>query len=381
MRILITGRGFDAADTHQLGVFELDQAKALRSAGHDVRFAAVDTRSILRRRPLGCRAYTLDGVDIFYCATPAGARPASLAEAAQRSAARAIWRRVTADGWRPEIIHSHFGAGFLPLAREVGIPAVFTEHSSAANRDELPPAELRREQRTYALAGRVLCVSSALARRIEAHTGVAPTVVPNIVDTGVFRPSAYERSARESFRFVTAGNLLPVKGMDLLLEATAQLRDRGEGVSLTVIGDGPEEKSLRALAERLELTGAVRFTGRLTRPEMAELYKDQDAFVLASRAETFGVVLIEALAAGLPVVATRCGGPEDFVDASNGVLAAPGDADALAAAMEQMIAKRPAYDGAAISAAARERFSPEAVALKLLQVYADVLTATPREGE
>ena len=169
--------------------------------------------------------------------------------------------------------------------------------------------------------------------------------------------------------------------MDLLLEATAKLSARGEKISLTVIGDGPEEDALRTLAGQLELTGAVRFVGRLTRPEMAELYKDHDAFVLASRAETFGVVYVEAMAAGLPVIATRCGGPEDFVDASNGILAAPGDADALADAMAQMIRTRSGYDTAAISAAAGERFSPGVIADKLTQVYADVLEGRPREGE
>ena len=105
---------------------------------------------------------------------------------------------------------------------------------------------------------------------------------------------------------------------------------------------------------------------------MAELYKNADAFVLASRSETFGVVLIEALSAGLPVIAARSGGPEDFVDDSNGLLVPADDIAALADAMERMPRLAGRYDRAALAASARERFSPDAVAGALTALYGEL---------
>ncbi len=106
---------------------------------------------------------------------------------------------------------------------------------------------------------------------------------------------------------------------------------------------------------------------------MAELYREADAFVLASRAETFGVVYIEAMAAGLPVIATDCGGPADFIRADNGLLIPVGDEKALADAMERMIRTRDSYDSAAIARGVRDRFSPAAVAGELEAVYRQIV--------
>ena len=106
---------------------------------------------------------------------------------------------------------------------------------------------------------------------------------------------------------------------------------------------------------------------------MADVYRETDAFVLASRSETFGVAYIEAMATGLPVVATRCGGPEEFVNEENGILAPPEDPEALAEAMKQMIHTRDRYDGAAISAFVRDRYSPRAVAEQITKVYEEIV--------
>ena len=373
MRILIAGRGFDSLSRRETGAFEADQARALLSMGHDVRFAATDTRSIRRLRPPGLREYVLGGMKVVYCAIPAGAKPAFLSKKAQRSASERIWSRLDAENWRPDIVHAHFGAAMLEEARRRGIPTVYTEHSSRANADTVSAAEESREREEYGLADRLVCVSRTLARRVASRLGEEPVVIPNIADPVFLSAGAEEAVPHEGFRFVSAGNLIPSKCFDILLRAFARLRARGaKGMSLTVIGDGPEEARLRELARTLGTDGSVTFTGRLERSAMAELYKNADAFVLASRSETFGVVLIEALSAGLPVIAARSGGPEDFVDDSNGLLVPADDIAALADAMERMPRLAGRYDRAALAASARERFSPYAVAGALTALYGEL---------
>ena len=374
MRILIAGRGFDAPGRQEVGVFELDQARALRDAGHDVRFAAVDTRSIRRPRPLGSREYELHGIPVYYCALPAGARPAGLADLAQRSASRRIWKQMEQDGWRPDLVHAHFGSSLLREARRHGIPTVYTEHSSLANQESVPDSEFHREKDAYALADRVICVSRPLADRIALRHGVDPTVVHNIVDAAFFSFAPAPCRADGVFRFVAAGSLIRRKGYDLLLEALAALSEKGNsGVTLTIIGEGEARASLTALAQSLGLRERVTFTGQLDRAAMVNHYRESDAFVLASRRETFGVVCIEAMAMGLPVIATTCGGPEDYISAADGILVPTENARSLASAMENMIRGIDDYDRSAIARRARESFSPQTIAAELTDVYKEVI--------
>ena len=367
MRILIAGRGFGSPRGVTLGLFEEDQARALLSAGHDVRFAAVDTRSLRRRRPLGGREMPIRGLPVFYAALPAGGLPGPWRRRVAYAAAEKAWSLVTADGWRPQVIHGHFEAPFGPLAEREGIPFVYTEHFSGMNRPTLPPKMAAEAADRYSRVTKLLCVSTALRENLRRNSGAEAAVVPNIVDTEVF---SFRPMAHEGFRFVTACRLEPEKGVAELLTALSRMEEPTE---LTVFGDGPERARLEALAGELGLAGRVRFRGSVPRETLAEAYRSADGFVLPSRSETFGLAYGEALAAGLPVIATRCGGPEDFIRPQDGILVPLGDEDALAGAMDALVRRRGEFDGAAIADSARERFSPSVVAARLTEIYRSLI--------
>ena len=367
MRILVAASGYDSREKHEVNIFALDQAKALRGAGHDVRFAAVDTRSIRHSRPWGYYRYTLDGIPVYYASVPCGALPLGLLELAGRLAASGICRAVGKDGWTPDIIHQHFGFELAAMAEREGVPFVFTEHSSHHNR-ALSPEQAERLKKEYGRCSAVLAVSRALAKNMRANTGVEATVIPNTVDTVRFTPQSI---AHERFTFVSACNLIPVKNMAGLLCAFAALDGEPR---LVIFGDGPESGALRALCAELGLYSRVSFRGHCPREELAEAYAAADCFVLASRSETFGVAYIEAMAAGLPVIATRCGGPEDFVTEENGMLIPVDDEDALTGAMEHMMLHRREYDSASIAADIRRKFAPETIAARLTELYEGVLS-------
>ncbi|MBQ3275874.1 MAG: glycosyltransferase [Oscillospiraceae bacterium] len=369
MRILIAGRGYSDRDKEQMGIFEWDQARALAAAGHDVRFAAVDTRSVRHGRPLGFRQFDHEGMTVYYESLPGV--PGSLQRRVQSLASVRLWQGVRRSGWTPDVVHAHFGASVLEPAKRRGIPCVYTEHLSMVNRESLSPGELSWLRHTYSLPDRLICVSRPLADSVREHTGVPARVVCNVVDTETFSRRETVPSAGP-FRFAAAGNLIERKGYDLLLDALAEVRARGFDAVLAVAGGGEEESALREQAVRLGLEDRVEFLGRRPRTEIAELYCRSDAFVLASRRETFGVVYIEAMAAGLPVIATVCGGPEDFVREDNGILIPPEDVRALADAMERMIRTRDRYDSDAIARFARDSFSPGAVAAELERIYREI---------
>ena len=362
MNILIAAPGFDTRAAHSVNIFALDQAKALRNAGHDVRLAAVDTRSIRRAHPVGFFSYKLEGIPVFYGSVPCGKLPLGIPELAGRLASSGIWQASVKDGWRPDIIHQHFGTDFAVLSEREHIPFVFTEHASWHNR-LLPPAEAERLKESYGSCAAVLAVSRSLAENMYRNTGVKAQILPNIVDTSVF---SRDRIPHSGFSFVTAGNMIPTKNFDLLLRSFAKL---GEDAKLTVFGDGKERSSLGALAAEFGIENRVTFRGNCPREQLAEAYAQADCFVLASKSETFGVVYIEAMAAGLPVIATRCGGPEDFITEENGILVPVDDEKALTDAMEHMMLHRDDYDSSAIAAEVKKQFAPEAIAAQLTGIY------------
>ncbi len=367
MRILIAGRGFGSPRGVTLGLFEEDQARALLAAGHDVRFAAVDTRSLRRRRPLGGQRMAAGDLSVCYAALPASGLPGPWRRRLEYAAAERAWRLATADGWTPQVIHGHFGAPFGPLAERYAIPFVYTEHFSGMNRPELPPPMAAEAADRYSRVTKLICVSTALRDNLRRNSGVEALVIPNIVDTEVFCPSPLEHGG---VRFVTACRLQPEKGIAELLAALSRMQERA---SLTIFGDGPERMRLEGLAAELSLTDRVCFRGRVSRETMAAEYRCADCFVLPSRSETFGLAYGEALAAGLPVIATRCGGPEDFIQTEDGLLVPVNDVAALAAAMDDMVRRRGEFDGEAIARRARERFSPQTVAARLTEIYQTLL--------
>jgi glycosyltransferase involved in cell wall biosynthesis len=145
-------------------------------------------------------------------------------------------------------------------------------------------------------------------------------------------------------------------------------------VKLTIIGGGPNKKNLESLIEELNLEDRIKLTGRIERKEIAEYFKKSDAFVLASKRETFGVVFIEAMASGLPVIATRCGGPEHFIKKEQGLIIGKNNIDELAAAMEDIYKNIGSYDNEKISKMTVEQFSPKSVAEQITEVYKNVIS-------
>jgi glycosyltransferase involved in cell wall biosynthesis len=230
-------------------------------------------------------------------------------------------------------------------------------------------------RRVFESADAVCPVSDSLRRAIEPYAPRARMrVVGNVVDTTLFAPRAGERGAHDGpARLLAVALLSDKKGLAVLLDALARRAAAGRPpVSLDVVGDGPERATLDARARDLGLDGAVRFHGLESRDAVARRMAESDLFVLPSRVETFGVALVEALAAGLPVVATDVGVAGEVVDERAGVIVPAGDADALAAGIDRALEGLAGFDPAGSSALVRARYGPDAVAGAWDAVYAAV---------
>jgi len=215
----------------------------------------------------------------------------------------------------------------------------------------------------------VIAVPSGFLHAVFARYGIACTVVPNVVDTARFRPRP--AAAHAAPHIVVARNLEPIYDNATALHAFAALRQVCPDARLTLAGSGPEEFVLRRLATELGVAPAVTFSGRLEHAAMAGLYGTADILLNASRIDNLPNALLEAMAAGVPVVSSAAGGiPYLVTHGVNGLLAAPGDANAMAAAMLRVLGE-PGLAAALRAGGLRsvERFTWDAVRPQLLGLY------------
>jgi glycosyltransferase involved in cell wall biosynthesis len=285
-------------------------------------------------------------------------------------------------GWVPDVIHAHvFTAAAVVRAAAAGggIPLVVTEHDSGMARGRVGGMPLRAARFAYEAADLVAPVSSNLAERIAALGVATPIrVIPNAVDTDRFAPGQCNggADAGDSERLLLVGGLVPVKGIPTVLAALAELRAGRPSAVLEIVGDGSDRGALEALAQQLGLADAVTFSGRLDRDGVAARMRASHVLVSASEWENLPGVQLEALASGLPVVATRVGGVPDVIDDEVGALVEPGDSHALATALAGVLDRRHTFDPARLAARVRERFGREHVAAQWDAVYDELAQPT-----
>lgn len=154
--------------------------------------------------------------------------------------------------------------------------------------------------------------------------------IPNIVNAKFFNRKMFHNKDKSGFVFLSVGNLTERKGHSDLITAFAKVYKDNTAVILRIVGSGEQYNRLEKLIFELGMENQIFLTGSVSREQMVNEYANADCFVLSSYYETFGVVLIEALASGLPVVATASGGPEYIVTEKNGYLYPPGDIENLA---------------------------------------------------
>ena len=288
-----------------------------------------------------------------------------------------------------DVIHAHdwlVTHAAVTLKHHLDLPLVATIHSTEAGRHHgwLPDDTSRQIHSiewwlTY--QSRTVLTCSEHMRWEVNHLFDPPTdktvAIPNGVDPAAFavapdRVAAARAHHSDRPHLVFAGRLVHEKGVQDLLDATAHLISRHPGLTVSIAGEGPHEEELRDQADRLGLGTTVNFLGFLDGPRLPELLASADCFVMPSRYEPFGMVALEAMAAGAPVVAGRCGGLAEFiVDGVTGLSHEPGNVAELTAAVDRVLTDRTLADTlrAAGGAMISERFSWGPIARRTVAAY------------
>ncbi|PSL06104.1 (1-_4)-alpha-D-glucan synthase (UDP-glucose) [Haloactinopolyspora alba] len=299
--------------------------------------------------------------------------------------------------WLPDVVHAHdwvdAHAG-INLARALDRPLVATVHATEAGLWDgwlsTPLSRARHDIEAWmvAEAGRTIVCSEAMRVEASAAFDVPPddlTVILNAVDQPAWStPPRAREQMRERFgippttpMLVFGGRLEWEKGADICIEALAQVRQRHHDARLVLAGAGSQEVELRRLAQRLQIDHVVQFAGRLDQSDLAALFGTADVALVPSSYEPFGIVALEAGAAGTPVIAGDSGGLREVVEHDvTGLLVPPRDTMDLAAAVLRVL-DEPGLSDRLVQAAHQRTakdFVWSVVARETEKVYASAIT-------
>lgn len=273
-----------------------------------------------------------------------------------------------------EIIHSHlaYPGGFLGaiIQNRTHIPNIVTEHSRLKNYFR---SWVHKQCVRYALnnSAGIIAVSNALKSEIITFCPCPVEVVHNFVNIVNFKLTETKNNSTLNIGFLGGLNNTN-KGLDLLLKSVSMLNDMN--IVLHIGGDGTLSGDYKKLSEELNIRQRCIFYGEILREEISEFFSRLDIFVLSSRYETFGIVLIEAMACGVPVIATRCGGPQDIVTESTGILISKDSTEELSEAIKIMSAKLSFYNKTEIRRYAEEEFGQQTFIKRMAGIYQYILT-------
>ena len=279
---------------------------------------------------------------------------------------------------RPDLIHVHvltrLGVVAYLEKRFHHIPYLITEHWSRYLPGNGFGGTLRKwaTRRVVRQAGMVTTVTENLAQAMQAH-GLANAryvTLPNVVDINLFKPQPHHNTLPRIIHISCFED--QSKNISGLLEALKRMKDNNVSYQAVLIGEGMDLEAMKAKATRLQLDDRVRFTGLLQGQALVDALSSGDFLVLSSHYENLPVVILEALACGLPVVSTNVGGIAELIDETNGLLVPKGDVTALADAMERACATHAQYDPETLRSRVVKRYGMEAVGKQLDDWYREL---------
>ncbi len=376
-------RGVPSPHHPQWGCFEKDQAEALARLGHKVVVMSIDARFARHRGSLGLHHFSRNGVE-YYNKT---VLPAVLIskiigqdkylKGLKRTRYINLAKRIIADNGKPDVIYSQFFTNSVfaaDIKKLFDIPLVSIEHLSRMNHKTLDPFDEKWARIAFQSSDRLIAVSKPLAANIKGHFGKECLVVYNMYGQQFDLIKAPESDMTDKpLVFVSVASLIKRKGFDALINAFANANIPSDRWMLKIIGWGEEKENLERLIHENHLEKNIFLLGKMDKPAIVKELASGNVFVLPSRNENFSVAVLEALAMGLPVLATDCGGIRECLNDRNGIITPVDDIPAMANALNDIIQNYHTYNRQEIIDDCRARFSPESIAKQLTSIFESVV--------
>lgn len=389
MHILILPSSYPRPYSTLAGIFYRDQALALQRNGIHVGVIDPEPRTLrtLLRQDVFLNRFQISLMDD--CGIPTvNANDWCIPFSQKLYSRHFIWRAKRLFEYyvkhfgKPDIIHAHEilwgGVAARIIGKKNNIPFLVTEHSSNYAFGLIKEWQKSFIKDVMKDAYAIISVSSSFMSLLRSFGDIQRfRIVPNVVDTEFF--SMVNAPKNDGlFRFISITPLTLKKGVDILVKAFASAFKERDDVVIEIGGEGEARVTIEQLVKDLGIHDRIKLLGLLSRSEVLNALHRSNAFVLPSYYETFGVTYIEAMSAGLPVIATKCGGPEDFVNDSNGYLVDVGSVEQTANAMKGLYNNRGKWQkrSNAIHNFIVERFSESAIARDLLGIYNEIMETT-----
>ncbi len=377
MRVLVIGRSFPEKETGMLGIFEYEQAQALRAQGIEADYIFCDTRSIFRIQRNDIVEHEDGEILSVGSHYPIGRIPRPLFEKWKNARWEQVLDRYLQKRGTPDLIHVHFPTitlteGFWNRLKEVGVPIVITEHYTKTQNMKLSSAERNVLKTAVEGSDAFLCVSEMLRESVQKLTQTEKhlLVVPNLV-SDVYFQEAEQAASGVHYTYIAVGRLVKCKCFPLVVEAFAKLVQTGQDIRLMIVGGGIQEKQIRKTIDACNVGDKVVMTGFLSREKTLQAIREADVYVSASVLETFGVPFIEAMACGKPIIAADNSPILPYINKENGLVFHRNDVDSLAMTMKNM--RHTEYDSEYIREYARTNFSSSAIGMRLKKLYGSLL--------
>ena len=287
-----------------------------------------------------------------------------------------LYQEIVKKEGKVDIIHAHsaFWGGIAAafISQKYNIPLVITEHSSLKYAKYTKESYKKYIFEAYEKADFLIAVGNGLKKELQEYVNTPIEVINNMVDLKLFNIdeniTPENSKVNGDFKFFSCGFLEDGKGMDCLIKAFTKAF-KGEKITLRIGADGSLKPDLKKLIEELDMDSQIKLLGALSREEVSEEMKTCDVFALASEHETFGVVYIEALACGKPVIGADNGGAEDIINEDNGIIAQKKNVEDLAKALIKIKDNYEIYDKYKIREKTIFSYSEKVLVEKLKGVY------------
>ena len=379
MHILILPSWYVNSYNSLSGIFFKEQAEALAKYNNKVGVIAIQEigiRQILKQKKIdfGSRVVIENDVVTYSIQYPGIPKLETIRRKIKEIIFKNIFNNYVKENGLPEIVHLHsFMAGELAIwiKENYRIPYVVTEHFSGFLRNLISLKDLEKAKKVFKKSDCNIAVSKQFSLLLENKFNLTFEYVPNSVNIDFF--NLQESIQKDTYAFINIAFLDRNKNQDMLIKAFTKAFKNKVKINLIIVGDGPEYSNLDSLIKELNMENQISLYGRANRDEVKTLLQKSDVFVLSSQYETFGVVVIEAMACGLPVVATKCGGPESIIESDKvGLLSGISEIE-LSEKLKELYNNRLSYDKKNIRKYIEENFSQEAIVRKLELIYERVL--------
>lgn len=377
MRIFVIPSWYPSKTKPNNGSFFREQAKVLITEGNEIVLLNGTFRSkeaYFTKENFKVMEYNDAGLITYQYVTPNFmlSRNAWLGIKMANHNINKIFKAAIAKYGYPDVIHAHsfYPAGYVAciLGEKYNIPVVVTEHSSRVLKNNLSKQHRKYLCEVIERTDEFLCVSKRLLEVVEEITNNKGKgrVFYNIV-SDKFKLGILEE--KESFTFISVGNLIQSKRHDIIIDAFNKAFTTNDNVKLRIIGDGNLKDSLRTKVSKLNREHQIIFTGELSREAVVKEMQNSDAFIMASEFETFGIVYIEAMACGNPIITVKNGGSDSLINEENGIILEENSIDKFSNAMKYMIKNRKNYNSEDISMKCISKYGKNSYIKQTYELY------------